>query len=274
VLFDEDKGTEGTMPIGNKGDDQPLPGDVQDAGVTLIGLAVDYPAGTRIPRHRHLRHQFLYAVDGVMSVRVTEGEWIVPPLRAVWIPAPTEHTVTAKGRLAMRTLYFHPDCGESIPTACRVVDVAPLLRELVLRAVEMGQLRRDDRGDARLLAMIIDEIRALPETPLHLPEPRDARLRRVTEALRAQPADDRPLAAWARVAGASPRTLARLFRQETGMSFGQWRRQARLATALEGLAAGKSVKSVAIDAGYASSSAFVAMFRRALGTTPARYFSA
>lgn len=252
---------------------EPLPGDVADQRRAIIGLALDLPAGARIPPHRHLRHQLLYGVSGAMSVRVTEGEWIVPPLRAVWIPADTEHAVAARGPLAMRTLYLHPGTRADVPSGCRVVEVTPLLRELVVRAVERRELLRDDRRDVRLVAMILDEMRTLPVTPVHLPQPRDPRLLRVTEALRREPADDRTLAAWAGVAGSSARTLARLFVAQTGMSFGQWRRQARLLAALEGLATGKSVKRVAIETGYASSSAFVAMFRRALGTTPARYFS-
>jgi AraC-like DNA-binding protein len=131
----------------------------------------------------------------------------------------------------------------------------------------------DEAGpDARIMQVILDEIRALPSAPLHLPRARDARLLRVTEALRADPADPRSLAAWGRAAGASPRTLARLFLAETGLGFRAWRQRARLLHALVALAAGEPVTRVAFEAGYDSPSAFIAAFKRAFGTTPARYF--
>lgn len=239
----------------------------------MIGLAVDYPAGTRIRPHRHRRHQFLYAGSGVMRVGVPRGQWIVPPLRAVWIPAETEHSVSTKRRLQMRTLYLHADGSHDVPTDCRVLDVTPLLRELVFRAVEHGEISRSDPRHLRLAEMILDEIVELPAAPLLLPEPSDERLRRITSALRREPANDRSLAAWAEVVGASVRTLARHFVAETGLTFVQWRRQARLVLALELLAGGHSVKAVAIETGYSSASAFVTTFRKALGTTPGRYFA-
>ena len=129
-------------------------------------------------------------------------------------------------------------------------------------------------GGAAGLGLIPGEIRALPALPLHLPWPADARLRRVCEALKADPAENRTLEDWARASGASARTLARLFRKETGMSFGGWRQQARLLEALGRLASGSPVTTVALDLGYQSPSAFTSMFRRALGTSPTRYFAA
>jgi AraC-like DNA-binding protein len=129
-------------------------------------------------------------------------------------------------------------------------------------------------AEERLVAVVLDEIDATPVAPLHLPRPSDPRLCRVADALLAQPDLDRGVGAWARLAGASPRTLGRLFQRETGMSFGAWRRQLRLLDALERLAAGESVTAVALSLGYAGPSAFIAMFRRQLGTTPGDYFAA
>ncbi len=250
------------------------PGDLSDVEIPLVGLALDCAPGTRLPRHRHLRHQLLFASEGVMRAEVESGIWIVPPHRAVWIPAGVTHEVHAIGNLAMRTLYFHPDASRPTPTGCRVIEVPPLLRELVLRVVAVGRLVRSDRRHRSLLALVLDEINELPVLPLHLPEPTDRRLLQIARAIRREPADDRSLAAWGRSVGASSRTLARRFRAETGMSFGRWRQQARLVMALERLAEGRSVKLIAPEVGYASSSAFVAMFRRALGTMPGRYFEA
>ena len=153
--------------------------------------------------------------------------------------------------------------------------VSELLRAAILRAVDLGDPRHDAETDARLRRLapvLVDEIERAPETPLHLPLPRDPRARRVALALRDDPGDPRRAADWARIAGASERTLLRLFHRELGMSFGAWRQQARLLRALEGLAGGASVTEVALTVGFASPSAFIAMFRRALGESPGRYF--
>jgi len=155
-----------------------------------------------------------------------------------------------------------------------VVQVSPLLRESLLRAIAFAQPYAEAGPEARLVAVIADEIRAAPTAPLHLPLPRDVRARRVADALRANPGDPRTLAEWARVAGASARTLERLFERETSLAFGGWRQQARLLRGLEQLASGEAVTSVALDLGYETPSAFIAMFRRALGTSPGRYFRA
>ena len=149
--------------------------------------------------------------------------------------------------------------------------VQDLIRELLGANPEPMALSDLD-GDTAELSDVLDELRTLPSAPLHLPQPRDPRLRRVTEALRAEPADPRPLPAWARRAGASPRTLARLFLAETGLGFRAWRQRARLLRALVALADNTPVTTVAFDAGYDSPSAFIAAFKRAFGTTPGRYF--
>lgn len=247
------------------------PGDIEEASSSVIGLAWDYEAGTQLPPHRHLRHQLLYASVGVMRIVVPKGIWVVPPLRAVWLPGGTVHEVRAVGALSMRTLYFHPESCREMPSDVVVCEVSPLLRELVLRAVERRVLRNIEQSDSFLIGLIREEIREAPSVPLLLPRPSDPRLRRVTEALETDLADDRPLAAWARAVGASARTLARLFIKETGLSFAEWRRQARLVASLERLAEGVPIKSVAAGVGY-TPSAFVTMFQRALGTTPGRYF--
>jgi len=153
-----------------------------------------------------------------------------------------------------------------------VVTVPPLLRALILEAVEMPKLYDEAGADGRLMAVILDCLRKLKPTPLYLPIPADARLRRITDVVAADPADRTPLAAWAKRAGASARTLARLFVKETGLTFGAWRQQARLLKALEWLAEGRPVTAVALDLGYLSPSAFIAMFRRALRVSPGRYF--
>jgi AraC-like DNA-binding protein len=207
-----------------------------------------------------------------MTVTAAAGSWVVPPQRAVWMPAGTEHAVRVDRSISMRSLFIRPAAAAGLPPACRVVTVSILLRALILRAMSIPPLYDEAGPDGRILRVILDELRALPSAPLHLPRARDQRLARVTEALLADPADARGLDAWARAAGASPRTLARLFATETGLTFRAWRQRARLLHALVELAARKPVTSVAFEAGYDSPSAFIAAFKREFGTTPARYF--
>ncbi len=248
------------------------PVEFSDNPRPVVTLANDYPAGTEIAPHRHARAQLVYATQGVMTVTATAGSWVVPPERAVWMPPGTEHAVRVNRSISMRSLFIRPDAAPRLPRACRVVTVSPLLRALILRAMSIPPLYDEAGPDGRILRVILDELRALPSAPLHLPRARDQRLARVTEALLADPADARGLDAWARAAGASPRTLARLFAKETGLTFRAWRQRARMLHALVELAVRKPVTSVAFEAGYDSPSAFIAAFKREFGTTPARYF--
>jgi len=238
----------------------------------VVGVRDDFASQHRIPRHRHEKAQLVHASSGVMTVTTDDGTFVIPPERAVWVPGGTEHSILMSGQVTMRTVYIDALGEPSLPTCCAVVIVAPLLRELIWRAVAMDPLYPLGGPEERLMEVLVDEVRSIEQTALHLPIPSDPRLRRVTDALEANPADDRGLTDWAVEAGASPRTLDRLFRQETEMSFSAWRQQLRLLRALEQLASGTPVTEVALALGYESTSAFIAMFRRALGDTPGRYF--
>jgi AraC-like DNA-binding protein len=169
----------------------------------------------------------------------------------------------------MRSLYIHPDSVAGLPSVCRVVEVTPLLRELIARLVTPSTRSQDQV--ARLMAVLVDEVVMLESPPLHLPAPKDGRLRSITNALLDDPADARGLGEWSKMVGASERTLARLFLKETGMGFREWRQRLRMLTAIERLAAAADVTSVALDLGYGSPSAFIAMFKRTLGETPGRF---
>ena len=256
---------------GQSGGINPAVRALQEMPQPIHGFAADYPAGHVIPPHVHRRDQLLHAEAGVMAVRAEAGAWLVPAGLALWMPAGMVHEVHAATAIRMRTLYVQPDAAPWLPRDCRVVTVPPLLRELILRAAAVPPDYDPDGPDGRLMAVTLDQIRDLPEAPLHLPMPKDRRVLAVAEALLRDPGDARELAAWAREAGASPRTLARLFVAETGLTFGQWRQRRRLLAALTRLAAGEPVTSVALDLGYAGSSAFTAMFRRQLGAAPRRY---
>ena len=249
------------------------PADYQEVPRPIAAMAKDFANGSRVPPHRHRRAQLVFAAQGVMVVSTQQGSWVVPPNRAVWMPAETEHSIRSWGSVAMRTLYIRGDAAASLPVRCCVIAVSALLRALILRAVELPLLYDETGPDGRIMARILDEISALPALPLHLPWPVDVRLAKLCAAIQNDPASERGLAEWARLVGASGRTLARLFRRETGMSFGAWRQQARLLEALGRLATGQPVTTVALDLGYQSPSAFTSMFRRALGCAPTRYFA-
>lgn len=238
----------------------------------LVTWSRDFPSGHLIPSHSHPRAQLLYASSGVMTVTTEEGLWVVPTHRAVWIPARIRHQVRASGPLRMRTIYVSHEAVPNPDHRCRVVSVPPLLRELILAAMELDRLYDPEGPAGRIMAVILDQLQDLREAPLDLPLPRDERLAKVCAALRKNPGRNRTLAEWGRVAGACERTLARLFKTETGMTFGQWRQQVRILEALRRLGHGDQVTTIALELGYDSPSAFIAMFRKTLGTTPGRYF--
>ena len=240
----------------------------------MVGYAEDFPNGHNIRRHRHSSAQLIYAAAGVMTVSTEHGRWVVPPQRAVWVPARVTHAIRMTGMVQMRTLYLDATALRAVPAGCCVVPVGPLLRELILRVIRFAQPYALDGPEARVVAVVLDEIAAARVTPLHLPMPKDRRLLAVTTRLLDDPADQRTLAAWSRSAGASARTLARLFRAETGMSFARWRQQARLLHAMRLLARGEAVTSTALEVGYDSPSAFIAAFTQIMGTTPGRYYRA
>jgi AraC-like DNA-binding protein len=248
------------------------PTDRVDIDRPVIVHAQDYPAGWQTEVHWHARSQLAYASAGIMTVETEQGLWVVPPQRAVWIPAGVRHDLLASGPVTIRNVYITPGTVPWLPKACCVVNVTPLLRELIARAAALPHLYALGGQEERLMLLILDEIRALSIAPLYLPEPSDVRLRHIATALKRQPDDNRTLETWGRTVGASSRTLARLFRRETGMSFQQWQRQVRLLSGLIRLADGQPVTAVAMEVGYDSPSAFIAMFKRALGTTPNQYF--
>jgi AraC-like DNA-binding protein len=245
-----------------------------DEHLLVRSYAVTHPPNLHLsPRSYPDWDQLAYASHGVMTVETAAGAWVVPPHRAVWIPAGVRFGVRMSGRVTVRTLFFRPRMRGRLPAACTAVEVTPLVRELVLHASRQNTLRRDDPAARRLARLLLDQLATLPVEPLQLPMPLDPRARRAAEALRADPGGRGVTARVARAAGASQRTLERLFLEETAMTLGRWRRRMRLVEALRLLAAGEPVTRVALDVGYATPSAFIEAFRRELGRTPGRYFA-
>ncbi|EHM02008.1 transcriptional regulator, AraC family [Acetobacteraceae bacterium AT-5844] len=246
----------------------PLPAEQVDR--PLAAFAQDYLDGMATGEHSHTRAQFLYATTGVMRIHAAGTLHVVPTGRGLWMPAGLRHAVIMQGHVAMRALFLRHDAARSGPPGVAVLAVSPLLRELVLAACD-GPLEWDESGrGGHLAALILDEIARAPSLPLGVPQPRDPRLLRLADAMRADLARDRTLEDWAGEVGASPRTLTRRFREETGLGFAVWRQQTRLAEASALLAQGMTPARAAAAVGYASASAFGAAWRATFGTTPAR----
>lgn len=242
-----------------------------DPSLPILTLSHDRPESFAMPGHRHHRAELIYAAEGVMRVSTERATWVVPPQQAVWIPPGLEHSASHIGPVALRILYFHPLIAQSLLPSCCVINVSPLLREMILHATALGQQYEPDTPEARVMAVIPDLLSDIRPEPLQLPLPVDRRLTMITDALMENPADKQPLNHWANCVGASERTLSRRFRQETGVSFNEWRQRLRLICAITRLSEGASVTAVAYEMGYESPSAFIAMFRRELGVSPKRY---
>ncbi len=244
------------------------PNDYQDVPRPLAGMAKSFTDGHEIGLHHHRRDQLLYAVSGVMRIRTEREAWIVPPDRAVYIPALTAHSVSMRGAVEMRTLYLVPDSAPDMPATPVAIHVTDLLRALVMALIEEPLLYDEAGRGGAIAGLIHSEIARADRLSLVVPMPADARLSRICLALLGNPADARTLDQWAELAGASPRTLARLFRDEVGLSFAAWRQRVRFHNALEALVRGEPLVRVAARNGYRSPSAFSAAFRKAMGAAP------
>jgi AraC-like DNA-binding protein len=228
-----------------------------------------YPPGFASGWHSHDFAQLIYPSRGVMTLRTKSGTWIVPPLRACWLPAMAEHDVEAPFGLDMLSAYCSGPGLDRLPAESGIVQVSGLLRESIL-ALETG--KRPARQHRAIVVVFAGEVRLQTPTQLHLPILRSPKLTRIAAAWRRDPADGRTLEDWARELGMAPRTIAREFQKEARITFTQYRTEFRLQAAIERLAADHSVTTVAYDLGFGSPSNFIAMFRKATGVTPAAYF--
>lgn len=242
---------------------------IRQPSSAATGLALDLTSQQAFASHYHDHHQLAMARDGVLVMGAGQRTWVLPSQRALWIPAGVAHSVAASGPTTMLSVYIPPARCPLDWTEPAVVDSAGLLGQLVCH---LAQDRLDPQQRLRAEAVLWDVVAPLSVTTLSAPLPIDGRARQLAEALIADPGDNRSLDEWGHTVGASARTLARLFTKETGMGFDRWRRTVRLSAALPMLAAGMPVAGVARHVGYDTQSAFIAAFRREVGTTPARYF--
>jgi AraC-like DNA-binding protein len=225
-----------------------------------------------IPEHFHPEDQLVFASRGVMTVKTRATLWVVPTLRAVWIPAKTPHSVAMSGPVSMRTLYLKPGLVRGFAAQCVVINVSSLLRELILHACRFPLLSRNVATERRILEMLVDQFKSAHTLALRLPQPTDARAERVVRLLLAEPGTRASLGELCVRSGASKRTIQRIFIAETNLTFDKWRRQLRLLHALEEIASGGKITTAALESGYESPSAFIAMFKKQFGATPRQYF--
>jgi len=225
--------------------------------------------------HYHDVQQLVYPSSGVLAISAAGGTWVVPPQRAMWIPAGVPHAHRAHGPTQMRTLAFAAGAGADpeLPAGPAVLAVSPLLREVIVALTAGDDPPYTARQRENMERVALDQLRRVGQLPVRLPELRDDRLRAIVAFLRANPADERTLAELGLAAGASERTLSRLFRQQAGMSFPQWRTQFRLLHALVLLADGTPVTTTALACGWSNPSSFIEAFRRAFGATPGRFYA-
>ncbi|WP_211204110.1 AraC family transcriptional regulator [Deferribacteres bacterium DY0037] len=245
-------------------------GFIIDPMLPVIPFAMEVTDAGCAASHAHPRGQVIYAGSGIMRVVCGSDMWVVPSSQAVWVPPYAEHEVFFPGKVILRNLFIDPSVTENLPETCTVFEVSPLLRELSEKAA-VAESYSPDSSYYRLMLVIIDELADMKETDVRLPLAGDQRLLHVLNELLKNPGDSRGLDHWAVGAGASSRTLSRLFKKETGFTFYEWRKRLRLQEAIKRLEAGDDVTSIAFDLGYQSLSAFIKMFRESLGLPPAKF---
>jgi AraC-like DNA-binding protein/quercetin dioxygenase-like cupin family protein len=224
-------------------------------------------------QHTHRKGQLMYTLRGVIHCEIEAGIWIVPRQCALWIPGGMPHAARGSGEAEVYCLLIDPDAASALPSQCCTLAVSGLLHELISKAVSFPQLYEVNGAQGRLIGTLLDELAQAPIEGLHLPMPQDPRLRRLADSLLANPGDKATLGQWAVRIGMSERSMTRLLLEESGLSFGRWRRQLHVILSLQRLARGESVQRVALDLGYENASGFITMFRKAVGQPPARYLA-
>ncbi|TCJ95678.1 helix-turn-helix domain-containing protein [Nocardia alba] len=234
-------------------------------------IVVPFDATSRIPVHSHPQHQLTWVPHGVLTMDAGSGRWVVQRTRALWIPGGTAHAVVPGCSCEMISLFFEPtECPLSLDSPT-VIDATGLVGPLLTYLVSLPETARSQRHHGHTLLWDLVSPMSVATIPSILPT--DPQARQVALAIRRDPADTRTLTDWGREVAASSRTLSRRFREETGVSFESWRTFERLSAALPFLGAGMPISKVAHSVGYRTASAFIAAFRREIGTTPAAYFA-
>jgi len=246
--------------------------DYHDTERAMLAMDVNWPDGSSTGWHSHPRGQLLYAIEGVMTIHASVGTWVVPPNQALWLTAGMRHEVKMSGEVKVRTVFIDAMRIKTLPSETCVIDVSPLLKELIVAATRIQRDYARGGRDDLVMRLLLEELRVSNVLPLHLPVPGDVRIRSICEALIDDPSNASTAEQWAQQVGVTAKTVHRLFLKETGMSFSRWREQARLLYALRRVAGGERIIDIALDCGYTSHSAFTVMFRRNFGKSPSAFY--
>jgi AraC-like DNA-binding protein len=237
----------------------------------IVAVGNEYPDGHIIPPHQHRRGQLISSVTGTIVVTTPDGTWVMPPQRGMWIPPSTTHAVRVIGAASMQSLYLEPDVTDGMPQICQVLGISPFMRSLMVEALDLPVIYELGGRNGALMTLIHHEMRRLPVLPLSLALPRRPDLAERCRMFLREPHAHDVIEDWCSALSMSRRNFTRIFRDETGLSFVEWRQQACLVAALPRLAAGESVTSIAITLGYDNPAAFTNMFKRLLGAPPRSY---
>lgn len=239
----------------------------------VVGMRVDIAEQkSEVPVHQHRQGQLVLALKGGVTCEVPNAIWMVPPRCAVWIPGQMPHSVRATANARICYLFVQPGAAQ-LPDQCCTLSITPLVRELVLHMADQAPEYLPDSRVGRKAVVLLEELAQMPVEQLYLPTSNEPRMRKIAKMLSDDPADRRTLADWAKLVAMSERSLARLVQQETGLTFGRWRQQLHLIVAMRQLSSGQTVQRVADQLGYDSVTAFITMFKKAVGKPPARYFA-
>ena len=247
------------------------PSLLDDAQRAIVGVGNDYPPAFELDWHQHGRGQLLYAARGVVVVSTPHGVWVAPPERAVWTPGGCPHAVRMVGAVSTRSVLITPAAYGGLGAGNKVIQVSPLLRHLLEAACQIPPDYDEQARDGKVMALLLAELGAAPTVPLAVPFPQHAALARQCHAFLENPTPHDTIDHWCGELGMGRRAFTRLFRRETGLSFGAWRQQACILAALPRLARGDGVTAIAFDLGYDSAAAFTTMFKRRVGVAPSHY---
>lgn len=236
-----------------------------------MARVLEMPENHQVAEHQHAWGQLAYASRGIMKVDIPSASFIIPPERALWLPAGVPHKVSTRYGLSFRSLYISNECAKSLPNKATAITVNSLLKELILEISNWTESYTLTTTKKRFIAVLIDQLSEAKRSRLFLNEPTDKRLKKITNTLEKKPADNTTLEQWSLSIGATPRTLNRLFQKETNMGFVEWRQKLRILYSLEKIARGENMDLIANTLGYESSSAFISMFKKHLGVSPKRF---
>lgn len=244
--------------------------DKVDRPVFVMGLGL-INENWEIPFHRHFKSQLIFANSGVVTLETPDSIWNVPFQGAVWIPSNLTHRAKISGNAKGFVVFVEPDAIDGLPQSCCTIAISPLIRELLQRTATLPELYDENSSEGRLMTVLLDEISTAPSASMNLPMPKNPRLRKMAEAMLDDPAKKLTLDEWAHSINMSERNLSRVFANETGLSVNRWRRQMHVIKAMSMLAEDMPIQLISDALGYENSSAFITMFRKAVGVTPKRF---